>query len=168
MHFTQNIFKKLEKKNIKTSFLTLHVGAGTFKPVKTDTMENHEMHHEFFEINIEAIESIVNNLNNNIIAVGTTSLRTIETLYWMGIKANLKSINCTIYDIEIQQWDPYNLPQNISAEEALKQLIFWMKKNNIVKLIAKTQIITFKILFFLIFFINTSCFHFNYFYLLSL
>ena len=141
LHFTQNIFKKLEKKNIKTSFLTLHVGAGTFKPVKTDTMENHEMHHEFFEINIEAIESIVNNLNNNIIAVGTTSLRTIETLYWMGIKANLKSINCTIYDIEIQQWDPYNLPQNISAEEALKQLIFWMKKNNIVKLIAKTQII---------------------------
>ena len=141
LHFTQSIFKKLEKKNIKTSFLTLHVGAGTFKPVKTDTMENHEMHHEFFEINIEAIESIVNNLNNNIIAVGTTSLRTIETLYWMGIKANLKSINCTIYDIEIQQWDPYNLPQNISAEEALKQLIFWMKKNNIVKLIAKTQII---------------------------
>ena len=141
LHFTQNIFKKLEKKNIKTSFLTLHVGAGTFKPVKTDTMENHEMHHEFFEVNIEAIESIVNNLNNNIIAVGTTSLRTIETLYWMGIKANLKSINCTIYDIEIQQWDPYNLPQNISAEEALKQLIFWMKKNNIVKLIAKTQII---------------------------
>src|SRR6476659_6044435 len=95
LHFTDNVFKSLSAKNITRDFVTLHVGAGTFKPVKTTTIEAHEMHAEFFEVNVELIQKLINNLNGNIIAVGTTSLRTIESLYWMGVKRiqNLKFKN---------------------------------------------------------------------------
>ena len=86
LHFTENIFEKLRTKNIETDFVTLHVGAGTFKPVKTETMQEHEMHAEFIDVSKETIENILQNLSNNIIAVGTTSLRTIESLYWLGLK----------------------------------------------------------------------------------
>ncbi|MGZ8510055.1 MAG: S-adenosylmethionine:tRNA ribosyltransferase-isomerase, partial [Chitinophagaceae bacterium] len=86
LHFTDVIFKDLKEKNIKTGFVTLHVGAGTFKPVKSETMEEHEMHAEFIDITKETIENILQNLANHIIAVGTTSLRTIESLYWLGVK----------------------------------------------------------------------------------
>ena len=86
LHFTDEVFQKLSDKKIEKDFVTLHVGAGTFKPVKTETIEQHEMHAEFFEVNIELIEKIYKHHNKNIIAVGTTTLRTLESLYWMGIK----------------------------------------------------------------------------------
>ena len=91
LHFTDEVFKKLSAKNIARDFVTLHVGAGTFKPVKTETIEAHEMHAEFFEVNIELIEKIINQSNKNIIAVGTTTLRTLESLYWMGVKIGQRS-----------------------------------------------------------------------------
>ncbi len=80
LHFSQHIFEGLEMKNIQRDNITLHVGAGTFKPVKSDTMLGHDMHAESFEVTAFVIENILNNLDNNIIAVGTTSLRTIESL----------------------------------------------------------------------------------------
>ena len=87
LHFTDAIFQKLKEKNIQTDYVTLHVGAGTFKPVKTETIEKHEMHSEFIDVTKASIENILQNLDNNIIAVGTTSMRTIESLYWLGVKS---------------------------------------------------------------------------------
>ena len=86
LHFTESILEKLKKKNIESDFVTLHVGAGTFKPVKAETMEHHEMHAEFIDVSKTAIENILRDLDKTIIPVGTTSLRTIESLYWLGVK----------------------------------------------------------------------------------
>jgi S-adenosylmethionine:tRNA ribosyltransferase-isomerase len=144
LHFTDAVFKKLFEKNIRKDFVTLHVGAGTFKPVKTATIEAHEMHAEFFEVSIELIERLLNNLDKSIVAVGTTSLRTIESLYWMGAKIrNAKEDkSITVERISIKQWDAYELSsENISVDASLNALITWLKENNQTKLVAKTQII---------------------------
>jgi S-adenosylmethionine:tRNA ribosyltransferase-isomerase len=85
LHFTPELFESLKKKNIQHDFVTLHVGAGTFKPVKADTMQEHEMHAEFIDVRKSFIENIIQHLHNPIIPVGTTSLRTIESLYWLGV-----------------------------------------------------------------------------------
>jgi S-adenosylmethionine:tRNA ribosyltransferase-isomerase len=139
LHFTQNIFEKIKKKNVQTDFVTLHVGAGTFKPVKSETIGGHEMHAEFIDVSAGTIENILQNLNNPIVAVGTTSLRTIESLYWIGVKlitGNGQQSN------EITQWEIYdNLNKNITATEALQSLLLWMRKNKLERLITKTQII---------------------------
>lgn len=146
LHFTNEVFQKLSVKNIQTGFVTLHVGAGTFKPVKTETIEQHEMHSEFFEVHIELIEKIAAS-NKKIIAVGTTTLRTLESLYWMGIKIreslNVKSEKeISIEDITVQQWNAYELnDRNVSVQESLQALLNWMKENHQTKLIAKTQIL---------------------------
>lgn len=146
LHFTNQVFQKLSVKNIQTGFVTLHVGAGTFKPVKTETIEQHEMHSEFFEVHIELIEKIAAS-NKKIIAVGTTTLRTLESLYWMGIKIR-ESLNVkrekeiSIEDITVQQWNAYDLnDRNVSVQESLQALLNWMKENLQTKLFAKTQIL---------------------------
>jgi S-adenosylmethionine:tRNA ribosyltransferase-isomerase len=138
LHFTELIFEKLRAKNIQTDFVTLHVGAGTFKPVKTDTMEDHEMHAEFIDVTISTIENILHHLDKNVVAVGTTSLRTIESLYWLGIKAFLQQDPLD----GILQWEPYDLNAGkITPTQALHFLIDWMKKKNHARLLTKTQII---------------------------
>jgi len=137
LHFTPAIFEKLKEKNIQTDFVTLHVGAGTFKPVKAGTMEEHEMHAEFIDVSIELIENLIKNLNNTIIAVGTTSLRTIESLYWLGVKKS----GVGSQESGVSQWEPYETDTNISVKDALIALLDWMKKNNLRRLITKTQII---------------------------
>jgi len=141
LHFTNQIFESFQQKNIETTNVTLHVGAGTFKPVKAATMNDHEMHAEFIEVDIETIQRIINKLDNDIIAVGTTSLRTIESLYWLGIKT-LQHPSIEADKLTVQQWDPYEQPLNsISAKDALTGLQTWLKENNLSKLITKTQII---------------------------
>ncbi|MEI9945907.1 MAG: S-adenosylmethionine:tRNA ribosyltransferase-isomerase [Chitinophagaceae bacterium] len=139
LHFTDSIFKKLKEKNILTDFVTLHVGAGTFKPVKSETMEEHEMHAEYIDVSKQTIENLFRNLNNNIIAVGTTSLRTIESLYWLGVKQS--TVNGQ-QSTDLTQWEAYELAdQNISAKDALQSLLAWMEKNKTERLLAKTSII---------------------------
>lgn len=143
LHFTPAIFSSLKNKNIKTDFVTLHVGAGTFKPVKSETMQLHDMHSEWIDVTAYTIENILNNLAENIIAVGTTSLRTIESLYWMGVKCYLNK-NAQINELEIKQWDVYEEPlckDEIDAKVALTSLLTWMKKNEQQKLLIKTQIL---------------------------
>lgn len=141
LHFTPTIFTALTKKNITTAYVTLHVGAGTFKPVKAVTMEGHEMHAEFIDVSIEVIELILSKLNDGIIAVGTTSLRTIESLYWLGVKTHLNP-NLSIDEFIVLQWDPYEIASsNISTNMALVSLLNWMQKNNLKKFVTKTQII---------------------------
>jgi S-adenosylmethionine:tRNA ribosyltransferase-isomerase len=150
LHFTESVFEQLDAKNIGRSYLTLHVGAGTFKPVKAEKIEGHEMHAEFIEVNVALIQKIISKLNDTIIPVGTTSMRTIESLYWLGVKTILNS-DIHLNDLVVYQWDPYEIDAaDISASTALNSLITWMQKNEIELLITKTQIIiapgyTFKI-----------------------
>lgn len=141
LHFTESLFEKFEKKNIQRDFVTLHVGAGTFKPVKARTMEGHEMHAEFIDVRDELIRNLLSHLDKNIVAVGTTSLRTIESLYWLGLKTILYP-DILPDDLHITQWEPYELPhEKVNVAEALTSLLAWMKKHEAERLITKTQII---------------------------
>ena len=141
LHFTEAVFEKLGKKNIETAYLTLHVGAGTFKPVKAEKMDEHEMHAEFIEESVPLIEKIIAKLNAPSIPVGTTSMRTIESLYWLGIKVILNPA-IILSELVVNQWAPYEIDAtDISASTALNALIIWMQKNEIEILITKTQII---------------------------
>jgi S-adenosylmethionine:tRNA ribosyltransferase-isomerase len=145
LHFTESIFKSLEKKNVQKDFITLHVGAGTFMPVKSEIMERHEMHAEHFDISKATIENIIGHIDN-IIAVGTTSLRTLESLYWLGVKLSINKQSPRISDLshplQLDQWECYDMPvQNIPAAEALQVLWSRMQKNNTERLFAKTRIL---------------------------
>jgi S-adenosylmethionine:tRNA ribosyltransferase-isomerase len=142
LHFTPAILSDLKIKKIKTDFITLHVGAGTFKPVKSALLTDHLMHAEWMEISIATIENVLQNLQTYLIAVGTTSLRTLESLYWMGVKAYLNPAGNEEY-LTIKQWDVYDAPfadQSINAKLALQSLINWVIKNGKEKLIIKTHI----------------------------
>ena len=145
LHFTDSIFDQLEKKNIQKDFVTLHVGAGTFKPVKSETMEEHDMHAEWIDVSKETIQNILNNLDKNIIAVGTTSLRTIESLYWIGRRTELRSVKGLSEqssDSQISQWEAYELAEkNIKAKDALQSLLNWMTESKMKRLVTKTQIL---------------------------
>lgn len=140
LHFTENIFEQLQKKNIDKTFVTLHVGAGTFKPVKAATMLDHEMHAEYIDVNKESIIELKNKLGK-IAAVGTTSLRTIESLYWLGVKAYL---NPKEKKLVLNQWDVYNDPlvnANVKASDALDAILVWMKLNNTNNIFTQTQLL---------------------------
>ena len=141
LHFTEKLFKKLKEKNIQTDFITLHVGAGTFKPVKAERLKEHEMHAEFINVSKKTIVNILQNLSQKIIPVGTTSLRTLESLYWLGVKISQWSIVNNQEEICLRQWDPYELEKyNLSPREGLQALLAFMNKRNIERLITKTQI----------------------------
>lgn len=139
LHFTDEIFKNLELKNIETDFVTLHVGAGTFKPVKSERMYDHTMHSEWIDVSRTTIKRIYDHLDGNIIAVGTTSLRTIESLYWIGLKTYLSP---GIQIPELEQWDAYELNEkNVSVKDAFNSLLNWMEKTNTIRLITKTRLL---------------------------
>lgn len=143
LHFTEGIFASLTKKEITKAYVTLHVGAGTFKPVKALQMQDHEMHTEWIEVNADTIEQLLSNHSNTIVATGTTSLRTIESLYWMGVKTIL---NPSIANeaLALLQWEVYDSAleeTNHTVEESLTALLKWMKQNGQQKLITKTQIL---------------------------
>jgi S-adenosylmethionine:tRNA ribosyltransferase-isomerase len=141
LHFTTNIFEKLNKKNIQKDFVTLHVGAGTFKPVKSETMQEHEMHAEFIDVSGKTIKNILQNLNNNIIATGTTTLRTIESLYWLGLKIKINP-SIQLSSLQLSQWEAYDLAEdNIPVELALQSILGWLNKNQQERLVTKTQLL---------------------------
>jgi len=139
LHFTESSFQKLSQKKIDSEYITLHVGAGTFKPVKTETIAEHEMHQEPFSVPVKTLKKIVG--SKKIIAVGTTSLRTLETLYWLGVKL----INGLIKDEwDLQQWEAYELEKyypNISIEKALNALINSLEHNHQTELHCKTSLL---------------------------
>lgn len=145
LHFTENLFGKLDAKNIQRTYVTLHVGAGTFKPVKAATMAEHEMHAEFIDVSASTIHQLIDYADKTIVAVGTTSLRTIESLYWMGVRVieelGIGNKEITIEDISIKQWDAYESMQSESVATSLNCLLVWMQENNLQRIIAKTQII---------------------------
>jgi S-adenosylmethionine:tRNA ribosyltransferase-isomerase len=118
LHFTESVFASLTEKGIKQHEVTLHVGAGTFKPVLSNTIGGHPMHTEHFIISKEIIEPIVNN-QYPLIAVGTTSVRTLESMYWIGVKLlqNPKE------PLELGQWEAYILPQDVPVNKAFEALL---------------------------------------------
>jgi S-adenosylmethionine:tRNA ribosyltransferase-isomerase len=127
LHFTEKVFKKLAEKKIDVEYITLHVGAGTFKPVKSKTVAEHEMHKEPFTVSIDVLRRMLS--SKNIIAVGTTSMRTIESVFWLGVKL----INGVIKDEwSIGQWEAYELSEkypNVSVEDSLNSIVHWLEEN---------------------------------------
>ena len=141
LHFTERVFEKLMSKGISLNYLTLHVGAGTFKPVKSKTMADHEMHREYIELKIETIENLLINLDKNIVSVGTTSMRTLESIYWLGLKTFLDD-KIELDQLVIHQWDPYELRnQQIPAKQAIESLIKYLKFKDFDSLYSETSLL---------------------------
>jgi len=129
LHFTENVFSELDRDEKKRLFLTLHVGAGTFKPVTANNIAQHEMHEEHFSVSRQFISSLLVQIQNkrSIIPVGTTSLRTIESLYWLGVKCLLQKSDAIFLD----QWEAYEFEElNYSAIDALQALLDEIDKFN--------------------------------------
>lgn len=139
LHFSEKTFLDLKSRQIKYDFVTLHVGAGTFKPVTSETIGEHIMHTEKICISKNVIEDLLNHCDKKVVCIGTTSVRTIESLYWHGIKL-LKS-DGKYQDIDIKQWEPYAEPTNIPTKEALKAILANLTQNNVDYLYGQTQII---------------------------
>jgi S-adenosylmethionine:tRNA ribosyltransferase-isomerase len=140
LHFTETVMHSLDDAGIKTAYLTLHVGAGTFKPVKTATMEQHEMHAEWIEVSREMITLLLESLDSKMIAVGTTSMRTLESLYWIGNKL-AKGIIPSLQGIAVTQWEPYETTTNCTPHESLKALLAYVIQHKMEKLITRTSIL---------------------------
>jgi len=140
LHFTNRILDDLKQRNISTLFTTLHVGAGTFKPVKSETMEDHIMHAECMTISLDFLENLKSKINKPIIPVGTTSTRTLESIYWMGNKiCNNPDINFD--QLKITQWQVYEDVKCHSAIDALDALINWIKQREQSHIAIETEII---------------------------
>lgn len=138
LHFTKNTLNNLSKKHVDSVFVELHVGAGTFAPVKTDTMAQHQMHEEQIHIPLDTLQKFT--LPKKRVAVGTTALRTIESLYHFGLNPQ-KFWNSQTKTFNIQQWDIYNQNANLSFEEAAKNLLLFAEKNDLKKISGKTAIL---------------------------
>jgi len=139
LHFTDAVFEQLDRKQILREYVTLHVGAGTFKPVKSETMGEHPMHAEFIDVSTSTIERILQYLDKHITVVGTTSLRTIESLYWLGVKT-ARQPNLLLEDLVVHQWDPYELDgKPIAAKTALESLLKYMHAHKMDRIITKTS-----------------------------
>ncbi len=140
LHFTEDVFASLLANKIRHGFVSLHVGAGTFKPVKAERMQDHEMHAEFIDVEKSLIEALLKESTGTVVAVGTTSLRTIESLYWLGLKTFLHP-SLQPSDLHLTQWEPYDNKTDVSTTEALTHLLHWMERFQLDRLLTKTQII---------------------------
>ncbi len=142
LHFTDRVLADLEAHGIEREELTLHVGAGTFKPVKSETIGQHEMHTETVAVKRQTIEKLLAH-DAQAIAVGTTSVRTLESLYYMGLKV-MRNPDVKEEELHVVQWEPYGASLNeksVSASEALRVLLDWMDRNGLKTLHSATQII---------------------------
>ncbi len=139
LHFTDSLLKELNAKGFSTEYITLHVGAGTFKPVSSDTIGEHEMHVEKVQISRQNIVNIIHQFGKPIIPVGTTTVRTLESIYWLGVK--LQS-NPNPKAMHILQWDPYELAnKEIDAGQAYRNVLDWMDHQGIEHLDGDTQLL---------------------------
>ena len=135
LHFTQTVFDSLKAKGIEHLNVTLHVGAGTFKPVQTPTIGEHPMHIEHFVLSDEILKPLCNN-HKKVVAVGTTTVRTLESMYWLGVKAKLGLEN----PLDLDQWEAYTLPDNVSVSDAFEALLELLHKSGHEELTASTCI----------------------------
>lgn len=137
LHFTPEVLSSLTNEGILTSEITLHVGAGTFKPVKTDLVAEHIMHAEFISVKRDVLKQILKH-DGKIIAVGTTSVRTLESLYYIG---QTLEKNENPDQLKVMQWQPYEGSMEISVKKALENILAYLDRKNLSSLIAETQII---------------------------
>ena len=140
LHFTQKVLADIDQHGIDREELTLHVGAGTFKPVKSEEIEGHAMHTEYVCIRRTTLEKLLQH-NCEAVAVGTTSVRTLESLYYMGCKVKANP-NVSLDQLHVNQWEPYaSTTTTITPAEAIGELIAYMDRNNLQSLHSSTQII---------------------------
>lgn len=139
LHFTDDVMTSLRHKGIATAEVTLHVGAGTFRPVKSETIGEHEMHTEFISVPKETIKAIYEN-KYPLVVVGTTSMRTIESLYYIGAKLAINPVAMP-HELFVSQWEPYeNFLHDIEARQSLKNILDYLDRNDADHLISATQI----------------------------
>ena len=142
LHFTERVLSAIDAKGIEREELTLHVGAGTFRPVKSDTIGGHAMHTEYISVRRHTIERLIAH-NGEAIAVGTTSVRTLESLYYMGLKV-MANPDLNEEQLHVEQWEPYeNSTLNTlhSTLQSLQALLDWMDRRELTVLHSSTQII---------------------------
>jgi S-adenosylmethionine:tRNA ribosyltransferase-isomerase len=138
LHFTRKTFEQLKEKGADIGYVTLHVGAGTFKPVKAETIAEHHMHSEPFTVKKDVLQKL--SASEKIIAVGTTSLRTLESLHWIGLKLRERSDE----SFSLQQWEAYELAEHhnsVTYQQSLQSLIQWMEEHSTNEIHCKTSLI---------------------------
>ncbi len=149
LHFTDKVLAAIDAAGVRREELTLHVGAGTFKPVKSEEIDGHTMHTEYVCVRRDTLQTLLD-YNCCAIAVGTTSVRTLESLYYMGVKLEANP-DAAEEDLHVCQWEPYekadgtpvggNLVDGITPQKAISNIIAWLDKNNLKTLHSSTQII---------------------------
>ena len=139
LHFTPEVLADLDAHGIEREELTLHVGAGTFKPVKSEEIEGHEMHTEYISVRRDTIRKLIAH-HGEAIAVGTTSVRTLESLYYMGLKV-MQNPDLSEEQLHVSQWEPYGISNAVTAVTALESLLSWMDAHDLDVLHSSTQII---------------------------
>ncbi|MEY4661009.1 MAG: hypothetical protein RLZZ42_961 [Bacteroidota bacterium] len=141
LHFNEHLMEKLANAGICRSFLTLHVGAGTFKPVTAASIADHEMHEEHFEVDLDTIRTLADD-SRKIIPVGTTSMRTLESLYWLALKLQLEGIAPGEELYNLKQWEDKNLEEvaTIPRSTLFNNLLQQMEQKNILKIRGRTGI----------------------------
>ena len=139
LHFTERVLKTLDERGIDREELTLHVGAGTFKPVKSEEIEGHEMHTEYISVNRRTIEKLIVH-GGKTVAVGTTSVRTLESLYYIGILISMNP-EANQEELHVKQWMPYEPHPALTPVESLQNILDYLTRNNMEALHTSTQII---------------------------
>lgn len=139
LHFTPEVLASLDQHGIEREELTLHVGAGTFRPVKSEEIADHPMHTEYISVRRHMVEQLIRH-GGHAIAVGTTSVRTLESLYYMGIYLS-QHPDASEQELHVSQWTPYETQPTFTAVEALNHLLAWFDRNQLDTLHSSTQII---------------------------
>ena len=138
LHFTPEVLQAVAAAGIECEEVTLHVGAGTFKPVKSELIAEHDMHEEYIEVSLPLLKKLIV-AEGRVVAVGTTSVRTLESLYFLG-EAVSETPDILPDALHVGQWQPYNREHTITTKEALQALVCYLEKNNLATLHAHTQI----------------------------
>ena len=150
LHFTEKVLHDIDDYGIQRDELTLHVGAGTFKPVKSEEISGHNMHTEYIVVHRHTFERLLAH-DCKAIAVGTTSVRTLESLYYMGVKL-VTNPDATEEELHVNQWEPYDLPHNdeglvivdgkpVSVRQSIQNILDYLDRDNLEALHSSTQII---------------------------
>ena len=139
LHFTPEVLSAIDACGIDREELTLHVGAGTFKPVKSEEIADHEMHTEYIAVRRQTLQKLLDH-GCQAIAVGTTSVRTLESLYYMGCKL-LRQPDLTEEELHVNQWEPYETENTVPVAEAIQAIISWLDRHELSTLHSSTQII---------------------------
>jgi S-adenosylmethionine:tRNA ribosyltransferase-isomerase len=139
LHFTDEVFRKLDAKHISRHEVALHVGAGTFQPIKAEQISGHEMHAELFRVTPGLLELLAS-MPGKVACVGTTTVRTLESIYWTGVKTILNP-KCTPQEMNLGQWEVYDLPGEYTMKQSFEAFGEWIDRQDIAELMVPTRLI---------------------------